>query len=189
MTSKPRSRRPEASPEAVKRATGKLLEEWYSILDSAGAQRLTHKEIAVMLGAEHDVSGWWSQHITVEYERARGMRAMYETPRGFQVSASKTMAAPVSRVYEGFANGELRERWLPGAPLTVRKDTPLKSTRAVWDEDAKAATTVNFNYYERGEDRSQITVQHSKLSNAEEVEARREYWKAAFERLDTLLTS
>ena len=143
MTGKPRPRRPEASPEAVERATGKLPEEWYSILDSAGAQRLTHKEIATMLGAEHDVSGWWSQHLTVEYERARGMRAMYETTRGFQVSASKTMAAPVSRVYEAFANGELRERWLPGAPLTVRKDTPLKSTRAVWDDGARVATTAS----------------------------------------------
>ena len=117
MTSKSPSRRPEASPEAVERATGKLPEEWYSILDSAGAQALSHKDIAAMLRSEHDVSGWWSQHLTVEYERARGMRAMYETTRGFQVSASKTMATPVPRVYEAFANGELRERWLPGAPF------------------------------------------------------------------------
>ena len=160
-------------------------EEWYSILDSAGAQALSHKDIARLLNTKHDVSPWWSQHLTVEYERARGMRARYETPRGFQVSASKTMGAPVSAVYEAFANGELREGWLPGAPLTIRKDTPLKSTRAVWDDSAGAATTVNFNYYERGADRSQITVQHSKLSDAAEVEARREYWKAAFERLDT----
>ena len=71
----------------------------------------------------------------------------------------------------------------------MRKDTPLKSTRAVWDDGARVATTVNFNYYERGADRSQITVQHSKLSDAAEVETHREYWKAAFERLDTLLTS
>ena len=189
MTSKPSSRRPEASPEAVQKATSKLPEEWFSILDLAGAQQLTHKEIAAMLRSKHDVSGWWSQHLTVEYERARGMRALYETPRGFQVSASKTIAAPVPRVYEAFANGELRERWLPAAPLTVRKDTPLKSIRAVWDDGPEGATTVNVNYYERGEDRSQITVQHSKLSDAAEVEARREYWKAAFERLDNLLTS
>ena len=150
---------------------------------------MSHKDIAILLNTQYGVSPWWSQHITVDYERARGMRAMYETPRGFQRGVSRTMAAPISRVYEAFANAELRERWLPGAPLTVRKDTPLKSTRAVWDDGATAATTVNVNYYGRGEDRSRITVQHSRLSDAAEVEARREYWKTAFERLDSLLTS
>ncbi len=154
-------------------------EEWYSILDSAGAQALSHKDIAILLRTEHEVSPWWSQHLTVEYERARGMRAMYETTRGFQMGVSKTIGVTVSAVYEAFANGELREKWLPGAPLTIQKDTPLKSSRSVWVGQTGVTTNVNVNYYERGEGRSQITVQQSGLSGADEVEDRRADWKAA----------
>ena len=182
------SQRKEASPEAVRKATGRLPEEWFAVLDLAGGQGMSHKDIAILLNAQYGVSPWWSQHVTVEYERVRGMRAMYETPRGFQVGVSKTMGAPVSAVYEAFANPESREMWLPSAPLVIRKNTPLKSSRAVWDDGDAPSTNVDFNYYERGEDRSQITVQQSKLPDAAEVEARREYWKAAFGRLSKLLT-
>ena len=124
-----------------------------------------------------------------DYERARGMRAMYETPRGFQVGVSKTMGAPVSAVYEALTSPESREMWLPEARLVIRKNTPLKSSRAVWGDGDAPSTNVDLNYYEGGEDRSQITVQQSKLSDAAEVEARREYWKAAFGRLYKLLRS
>ena len=93
-----RKTRPEASPEAVLRATGKTAEDWFAILDAAGARDMSHKDIAVLLNTQHGVSPWWSQHVTVEYERARGMRERYQTTRGYQVSVTKTLPVPLSQL-------------------------------------------------------------------------------------------
>ncbi len=179
------SRRSEASPEAVRRATGKTSEEWFVILDAAGAQSLAHREIALLLRVDHQVAHWWSQHITVEYERARGLREKYQTHRGYQVSVSKTVPVSLAVLYTAFADATRRAVWLPDAPITIRRDTPQKSTRAVWaDGDADAPPShVDINYYESGPNRSRITVQHSRLTDAEDVEERRAYWRAALDRL------
>ena len=181
--------RPEASPQAVINATGKPPDEWNSILDAAGARDMTHKDIATMLREEHGVSPWWSQHVTVEYERARGMRERHQTTRGYQVSVSKTLPVPISKLYGAFADAQHRGQWLPEAPITVRKDTPGKTTRVTWTDGNGAATNVDISYYASGNDKSRITVMHSKLADAEDVEARRTYWKAALERLAEYLNS
>ena len=183
-----RKTRPEASPEAVVKATGKTPEEWNSILDAAGARDLTHKEIAAMLREEHGVSPWWSQHVTVDYERARGMRERYQTTRGYQVSVSKTLPTPLSELYVAFADLSRRGQWLPEAPITVRKDTPEKTTRATWTDGDGTETSLDVSYYASGDSKSRITVMQSKLVSTEDVEARRAYWKAALERLAEYLT-
>ena len=183
MTGKP----PEASPEAVLRATGKTAEDWFAILDAAGARDMTHKEIAVLLNTQHGVSPWWSQHVTVEYERARGMRERHQTMRGYQVSVSKTLPVPLATLYAAFADVESRGQWLPEAPITVRKDTPEKTTRVTWTDGDSRETGVDVSYYTSGDAKSRITVMHSKLEDAEDVEARA-YWKAALERLSEYLT-
>ena len=181
-------RNSKASPEAVLRATGKAAEEWFAILDAAGARDMTHKDIAAMLHAEHDVPPWWSQHVTVEYERARGMRERYQTTRGYQVSVNKTLPVPLATLYAAFADVESRGQWLPEAPITVRKDTPEKTTRATWTDGDGRETGVDVSYYTSGDAKSRITIMHSKLEDAEDVERRREYWKAALERLSGYLS-
>ena len=180
-------RNSEASPEAVVKATGKGPEEWNSILDAAGARGMPHKEIAALLREEHGVSPWWSQHVTVEYERSRGMRERYQTTRGYQVSMSKTLPVPLSELYGAFADTQRRGQWLPEAPITVRKDTPEKTTRATWTDGDGTETSLDISYYANGEDKSRITVMQSKLADAEDVEARRAYWKAALARLGEYL--
>ena len=178
MTStKPRS---ETSDEAVLRATGKSCDDWFAILDAAGACELAHREIAVYLREQENVSPWWSQEVTVQYERARGLREKHQTLSGYQVSVSKTIAVPLDALYAACADDNARSSWLGEAPLTVRKATPSKSVRATWGE---GASSVDIGCYEKGAAKSQVTVQHSKLADQEEVEEMRTYWKAALERL------
>ncbi len=178
-----RKSRSEASPEAVVKATGKTPEEWNSILDAAGARDLTHKEIATMLRENHGVTPWWSQHVTVDYERARGMRERYQTTRGYQVSVSKTLPVSLSELYGTFANLSHRGQWLPEAPITIRKDTPEKTTRATWTDGDGTESSLDISFYSNGDAKSRITVMQSKLADTEDVEARRAYWKAALGRL------
>ena len=66
------------SDEAVQAATGKTWVEWFLILDDAGSVHRTHAETAKWLADVEDVPSWWSQMITVEYERARGLKKVNE---------------------------------------------------------------------------------------------------------------
>ena len=168
------------SDEAVLRATGKSCDDWFAILDAAGARELAHREIAVYLRERENVSPWWSQQVTVQYERARGLREKHQTLNGYQVSVSKTIAVPLDALYAACADDNARSNWLGEAPLTVRKATPSKSVRATW---GGGASSVDISCYEKGAAKSQVTVQHSKLADQEEVEKMRTYWKAALERL------
>lgn len=59
---------------AVQKATGKNWEQWFSILDSAGAKTMAHRDIAILLAKQYKVKPWWTQMVTVEYEYARGKR-------------------------------------------------------------------------------------------------------------------
>src|SRR5262245_40841726 len=71
---------------AVRKATGKSWTQWCAILDREGAAKRAHAEIAESLATKHRVPPWWSQMVTVQYERARGLRAKGQTPQGWQAS-------------------------------------------------------------------------------------------------------
>ena len=60
---------------------------------------MAHRDIARYLYDKHKCTGWWSQMVAVEYERARGLRARHETPEGYQVSVSKTISVSVKKLY------------------------------------------------------------------------------------------
>ena len=72
---------PSMSDDAVKARTGKTWTEWFAILDAAGAGKMTHPQIATYLSTEQAVPDWWSQMVTVTYEKARGLRESAPTPR------------------------------------------------------------------------------------------------------------
>src|SRR5688572_27657477 len=75
--------KPPVSDDRVKGATGRDWAEWRRVLDAAGARKMSHAEIARMVhdrfaGGDPSTSsgsvpphnaGWWSQMVTVGYER------------------------------------------------------------------------------------------------------------------------
>jgi hypothetical protein len=60
--------------DAVRAATGKPPEEWFALLDGAGAVEWPHSQVAAWLVEQHGIDPWWSQGVTVRYEQARGRR-------------------------------------------------------------------------------------------------------------------
>jgi hypothetical protein len=90
------------SDGAVKRATGKAWDQWFAVLDKAGAQAMKHAEIARMLHDRLGVPEWWCQMVTVGYERARGMREKHQTTSGYSVSASRTINVPISDAFDAW---------------------------------------------------------------------------------------
>jgi hypothetical protein len=167
------------SDEAVAAKTGRTWGEWFRLLDAAGARKMPHREIARLLHGKHKVPGWWSQMVTVEYERARGMRAVHQTTAGFVAGVSRTFDASVSALYKAWTDARLRRRWLGAAKLTIIRATRNKTVRMAWAD----GTRSEAYFVPRGRSRCQIAVQHSKLKGASGVAAMKKFWSAAFDRL------
>lgn len=164
---------------AVRAKTGKTWAEWITLLDKAGAQKLTHQQIVAHLRTQHHVDDWWQQMLTVGYEQARGKRAVHQKPAGFQIGASKTMNMPVSKLYAAWVDEKLRAKFLPAKSISIHKATRNKSIRATW---RNGASRVDFNFYAKGKTKSQITLQHSKLANAREANRRKAFWARVLEK-------
>ncbi|UCF96609.1 MAG: hypothetical protein JSV89_15730 [Spirochaetaceae bacterium] len=85
---------------ALIKATGRSKAQWFQIIRQAGKAEASHKEIADFLHGSHEVSFWWAQEITVEYEKQIGRRVLGQTQDGlFQIGISKTIDAPADEVW------------------------------------------------------------------------------------------
>jgi hypothetical protein len=173
-------------PDAkVRQNTGKGWREWLRILDAWGAKDRTHTEVARHLMEEHAVPGWWAQSITVGYERARGMRAKYQSLGGsFQVSVSKTFPMGVGKLFRAFAEAPQRNKWLERGTLKVR--TTLKNRSVRFDfRDGTSRVVVAFD--PKGRSKTTVAVQHERLPDARAVEEMRGMWKEHLKRLAEVL--
>lgn len=175
------------SSEALQRRTGRGWEEWFSVLDAWGAAERKHPEIATYLRDELGVDGWWAQNITVGYERARGLRAVGQLTDGFAASASKTVAAPVDRLFEAFVDPQQRAGWLPDGGLEVSSSTPGKSVRAAWAFRAGAAGRLDAYLTAKGPTRSSVAIQVRRLPDAATAEQQKAFWKERLAALAALL--
>jgi hypothetical protein len=162
------------SDEAIRRRTGRGWEEWFELLDDWGAAERPHPEIARWVSEEHGIDGWGCQAVTVTYERARGLRAVGQRPDGFTVTASKTVAVPVDRLFDAFVDESLRERWLPDGRLRERTASKPKSARFDWGDDG---TRVNVIFIAKGEGKSTAALQHERLADAAEADRMRTHWR------------
>ena len=181
-------RSPDTEPRssaALRRSTGRDRGEWFAMLDDWGAGGRAYREIADWLTGEHGVSGWWAQKLIVEYEQARGLRDAGVRPDGtFAGGASKTVAVPVARLFEAFDDIGVRERWLPGAVMSVRTSQPGRSARFDWDD---GASRVNVTFSALGDGKSQVAVEHDHLPNARAAADRKAFWRERLGALKTLL--
>jgi uncharacterized protein YndB with AHSA1/START domain len=179
-----RSAKGSTSDAAVRSKTGKSWQEWFDILDRAGAQEKDHKGIVSYLKENHDISPWWQQHVTVAYEQERGLRQVHEMPDGYQISRSKTIQAPLSLLYSAWQETDLRMKWLGEVDFDIRSSREEKSLRLNWREPDG---NVEVDFTSKGPDKSQVTVQHSKLGTPQQAEEMKNYWSQALGRLKEFL--
>ena len=153
------------------------------MLDAADAGTMSHPQIARYLQEAHDVPDWWCQMVTVGYEQARGLREVHQKTDGFTANASKTVGAPLPVLYDAWADEDKRAAWLGEGGLTVRKATPDKSLRITWRD----GSNLDVNLYAKGEEKSQVAIQHSKLPDAESAARIKAFWGSALGRLEAFL--
>lgn len=179
MAKTPSKPGPRIGDAALKARTGRTWKEWFALLDRARARKMNHTEIATHLYQKCGCPGWWSQMVAVGYEQARGLREEYEKPGGFEISRSKTLAVPASRAFAAWQEVRTRARWLPNR-ITIHKATRNKSMRITWSDGQKS---ISVNFYPRGAEKCQVSVQHGKLANAKAAERMKNYWAKALDRL------
>jgi len=175
---------PGISDTAVAAKTGKTWTEWLRTLDQEGARRMTHREIARHLRLKHGLPSWWTQMVTVGYERLRGRRKKGQTPEGFSISANRTVAVPVARLFSAWNNPKERRGWLRGDRLEISTATPCKSLHAAW---GAGRSRVAVMFYPKGAKKSSVAVDHTKLAGAKEAAKMRAYWAKQLDSLQTHL--
>ena len=170
------------SDETIQRRTGRGWEEWFEVLDEWGAPDRTHRETARWVAELQEIEplAWNAQAVVSSYERARGLRAVGEHPEGFAVTVSRTIAVPAGRLYEAFVEESVRERWLPGARMRERIATKPKSARFDWGD---GSSRVNVTFLEKGEAKSTVALEHSRLADSKDRERMKAWWR---ERLTAL---
>ncbi len=174
------------SDEAVRKKTGRTWAEWVAALDGAGAGRLSHRDIARHLAAEHGVGDWWAQMVTVGYERIRGLRDVGQRRGGgYDAGKSRTFPVDVSTLYRMFADAGLRKSWLREGVSRVRTAIVDKSIRVDWHD----GTRVNAYFTAKGPDKSAISVTHEKLASKADAEAAKKAWQARLDALGRALES
>jgi hypothetical protein len=121
--------------------------------------------------------------VTVEYERARGLRDKYQSGGSYRVGASKTFAADLPKLYRAAADAPMRRKWFPEGEFQPSSQTGNKYLRGLWNRKR-----IEMGFYSKGAGKSQLAVQVNNLASPNEVEATRIVWKDALARLATLLS-
>jgi len=170
------------SDDAVKKATGRNWTEWVRVLDASGAAKKPHGEIAKYVSSLGTPS-WWSQMVTVGYERIRGLRAVGQRRGGtWETSKSRTFPVPVSTLFDAFADARKRKKWL-GLTVKVASSTKDRAMRMVWDD----GTSVVIGFTSKGESKSAVAVQHMKLAAKADIDRLKVFWGERFDLLGELL--
>jgi uncharacterized protein YndB with AHSA1/START domain len=174
------------SDEKIRQRTGRGWEEWFALLDEWGAGERSHRDTARWVAEKLDIHplAWNAQAITASYELTRGLREVGEKNDGFAITASRTMAAGVERLYEAVVSEAARKAWLPEGRLSQRTATRPKSARFDWDG---GPTRVSVTFLAKGEGKSTVALEHRRLADAREAERMKAYWRQRLDALKTLL--
>lgn len=168
------------SDAVIKQKTGCNWVRWVTALDHHGAEHMSHGEIAKLVSEKYKVPSWWTQAVTVGYERIKGLRARGQRRDGtFEATKSRTFNVPVATLFDAWADASVRKRWLIEANVKVRTATAPKSMRLGWSD----GTIIAVGFSPKGRAKSSVAVQHTKLPNRDTAERLKQYWS---ERLDAL---
>jgi hypothetical protein len=168
----------------IKEKTGCDWSRWVWALDRLGADEMPHGEIARMVHETYKVDGWWSQTVTVGYERIKGLREVGQRLDGhYEASKSKTLPASVSAVFRAFKDPRTRARWLAQPDVTVRTAKRDKTMRLGWPD----GTIVAIGFIPKGTAKAQVAIQHLKLTSKAQATEVKAFWGERLAALEGVL--
>ncbi len=175
---------PEMSDEKMKARTGRGHNEWADIIEAWEGDSTDHTAIARYLHAEfEELDAWWSQAVTVSYERIVGLRLPYQRSDGlFACSKTRTVTADTEVLRKMLLSADHRADLFPDEPTELRSKPDTKVLRIAIGPDKAAAM---FTIADAGDGLAKVTVQHEKLPTYESVEWWKFYWSEWLEAINS----
>jgi hypothetical protein len=161
------------SDAVVKEKTGCPWERWVHTLDRLGADQMRHREIVDLVHKKYKTDGWWSQMVTVGYERIKGLRARGQRRDGsYEATKSRTFSVPIDALHHAFADARIRGQWLAEPGVKVRTSKPPKSIRLGFVD----GSIVAVGFTPKGDAKAMVALSHAKLPSKEAAEKVKRYW-------------
>lgn len=182
--------------EACKEATGKTISEWIEEVKAQGASLKGRREaISWMQNSNTAKDVWWATTIWVEKERRDGTVKKDGLAEGFNICATKMVAASVEKVFAAFATPG-PAAWFDGTiesdhSLTSAQGHSAKATRVRQDKDLRyvwqtkgidSSTELDVMFAEKN-GKTGITLSHSRIQTREEADGVRAAWGEALNKL------
>jgi uncharacterized protein YndB with AHSA1/START domain len=198
---------PEITDASSKKATGKTLKQWFSLLDDAAATGKKRRDLTTLVYEQTDKDAWWSTTLVVEHEKARGQKEKDGRPTGYGICVTKTVAGSVGEVYRAFSDPSALSAWLgpntkadvvdggqfqnkDGDQGTFKRVRPDKDLRFTWDrKDVAEGSLVDVAFADKGKGKTGITLNHTRIISRADADRLRAGWGEAFDRLKELLES
>lgn len=196
---------PDLTDSVVKERTGKTLKQWFTLLDTAGGVEKGRRDLVNHLYSEHKVDEWWATTVVVEYERARGSMDKDGQPKGYSICVTKTISAPLDTVFASWGDNRMLDRWLgpktkvafqekgklenlDGDRFTFQRIRSNKDLRFTWEHPTRApASHVEVLFADKGNGKTGITLNHTRIQTRRDADALRSGWGGAFDALKSLI--
>ncbi len=121
---------------SVLKCTGKNWDQWVGLLNKAGAEKMSHKEIVAYLKKKYKLSIWWQQGVTTGYEIAIGRKSVgYSESAGYSTVASKTFPLSNKEIWSLLLSPEGLSCWLkPFSDFDFQKGQQYEAEGGVYGE-------------------------------------------------------
>ena len=171
---------PEVDDASVSKATGHAWEHWCQQIESAGLGDAPHPQIAAWLYEHTGLSRWWSQTVTVGYERISGRRLPHQRADGlFAVGRSRTVRTDVQALRDALLDERERADLLPGHPTELRSKPDSRDVRLAI---GPGVAIIRIDVLADG--RARLAVDHCGLPDSDTVEYWRHWWGEWLEALE-----
>lgn len=176
------------STAGIEEVSGIAWPEWVAHLDEAGAESLTHAEIAKltyqkMPDTVHN-RGWWAQGAAIAYEHQKGLRIPGQASDGkFSASASKTVSGDKDAALARWLEVVSGREDFGDVPLEGESRTSSTPKWRYWRATLADGTRVEVTISEKSSDKSTVAVQHSKLESEAEIPGWKTVWKDVLSQL------
>lgn len=190
------------SGDACAQATGKTLTEWFKELDKIdGLEQGRRACVRHINGFKADP--WWPTTIYVEYERHHGVTKSDGLPEGYSICATKTIKAPVDKVFKAWTDPQMfsevfgddpRQEVKEGGTLTCKAGTKARFTRVRHNKDLRftwehngitAQITIDVQFNEN-KGNCLMNVMPSRVQTRGEADGLRAAWGEALNRLKAI---
>jgi hypothetical protein len=182
----PKKERQIISDKLVVEKTGKPMEHWFLILDKKGAIKKNPKGIYELISTIPGLKplGEWNMGLlSTSYQWSRGLRERGQKAKDFEIGVSKTINVPINVLYQALLDDKIRTKWCK-EKIEFTTSAKNKSARAIWSDKT---TRLSIDFYDKGTGKSQIVVQHLKISDSNNAKELKEYWGKTLDGLKKLL--